>query len=158
MYCNYVWYVSTVQLTYKVTSARVKLARNSRATRTRLSCACKDTRSRVSSSIQQNPVKITNCWVGENVNDWTTLHSSASILFRKMRSIDRNGGRVRLAIYIVLGELRLNIGKMRHKIHCKDRLQVCNLLAIRFYAGTCRSGSRSSMQKTKNSNKNDIYV
>ena len=80
-------------------------------------------------SIQQNSVKITNCWVGENVNDWITLHSSASVLFRKMRSIDRNGGRFRLTIYIVLGELRLNWCKIRHKIHCKDRLQACNLLA-----------------------------
>ena len=101
---------------------RTQLSSNSRVT---LVC----TQSYSQSSIQQNPVKITNCWVGENINDWITLHSSTSVLFRKMRSIDRNGGRVRLAIYIVLGELRLNLCKMCHKIHCKDRLQACYLLA-----------------------------
>ena len=80
---------------------RAKLSSNLRATLVH-------TQSYSQSSIQQNAVKITNCWVGENVNDWITLHSSVSVLFRKMRSIDRNGRRFRLTIYIVLGELRLN--------------------------------------------------
>ena len=80
---------------------RVQLSSNSRATLVY-------TQSYSQSSIQQKPVKITNCWLGENVNDWITLHLSASVLFRKMRSIDRNDGRFRLTICIVLGEIRLN--------------------------------------------------
>ena len=94
--------------TAKVTSTRVKLARNSRATRA--------TRVRSKLLAVEYPVKITNCWVGENVNDWIALNSSASVLFRKMRSIDRNGGRVRLTISIFLGKLRLNLCKMRQKV------------------------------------------
>ena len=75
---------------------RVQLSSNLRATLVY-------TKSYSHSSIQQKPVKITNCWLGENVKDWITLYLSESVLFRKMRSIDRNDGRFRLTICIVLG-------------------------------------------------------
>ena len=139
---------------------------NGRETRVQLSSNSRTTlvyaQSYSQSSIQKKSVIITNCWVGENVNDWITLHLSASVFFRKMRSIDRNDGRFRLTICIVLGEIRLNRCKMRLKIHYKDRLQAFTLQANQFRAGTCRCGSRSSMQKAKligyDNNKNGAYA